>query len=666
MDEQKIPTVEPELFPEDTELDSAVVDDFGTGGVTTNANGGYVHDLLVVYTRTLRESTGQATLESQIQNAVAAANQAYQNSNVDITLNLVGMAEVSYTETSNMQTMVYDLRGTSDGKMDHVHALRDDLGADVVSLITKGGSGCGIAFSMRNESASFASSAFNVVKKSCLSNHSLAHEVGHNQGNMHNRESTSNTGAYPYSYGYRRCASDGTGFRTVMSYSCSGANRVTQFSNPNVNFNGYPTGVSYESNPSGSAENVRSMNNTADTVTDFRAGSGGGGEPTVPNAPSSLSASADSLNRVTVAWSDNSDDETGFKLARSSNGVDYSQIATLGAGTTSFSESGLATGATYYYKVRAYNSAGNSDYSNVDSVTIEDDSTGTVPDQPSNVAVANNGNGTATLTWRDNSSNETAFDIKRQEWDEARSSWLRGVIVGSVPSGVTSLVDESGAGRFRYKVQASNGSGGSGFASSNATDITDDSDTEPPPPEMPSDVTVADNRDGTATVTWRDNSSNETSFDIKRQQWDEAGSRWLGEVVVGSVAANVTSRFDASGTGRFRYKVQAANNSGGSGYAVSAATDITDDSETEPPPVEDNIVLSSNGYKVKGRQKADLRWSGATSASVDIYRDGSKLTTRTNSGAYTDNINKKGNGRYVYRVCNAGTSTCSSDSTVQF
>jgi serine protease len=78
------------------------------------------------------------------------------------------------------------------------------------------------------------------------------------------------------------------------------------------------------------------------------------------------------------------------------------------------------------------------------------------------------------------------------------------------------------------------------------------------------------------------------------------------------------------------------------------------------------ILLSANGYKVKGLQKADLTWSGAASTQVDVYRDNAKLTTVDNSGAYTDHINNRGGGSHTYRVCEAGTSSCSNSVTVTF
>ena len=78
------------------------------------------------------------------------------------------------------------------------------------------------------------------------------------------------------------------------------------------------------------------------------------------------------------------------------------------------------------------------------------------------------------------------------------------------------------------------------------------------------------------------------------------------------------------------------------------------------------ITLTATGYKVKGLQKVDLSWSGATSVNVDVWRNGVKITTTPNDGFHTDNLNSRGSGTYTYRVCAAGTTTCSNDATVTF
>jgi hypothetical protein len=472
VDAAKLPDVEPVVLDGDAAADTGGTTDYGTGGAV--ADGGHVHDLLVVYTPASAARYGAAALESRIVAAVNAANQAYLNSGVNITLNLVGLQQVPYTEPAGISEALYDLRGTTDGKMDTVHALRDSLGADLVSLISENSDACGIGFLMRSESGSFASSAFNVVYSSCLSQHSLAHELGHNQGNMHDRASSSNAGTFEYSYGHRRCATDGTGFRTVMSYSCSGASRVTQFSNPAVSYNGYPTGVSFESDPANSAENVRSMNLTADTVAAFRAGPGGtsgggsGTGPDVPASPSSLKASAASASSVTVSWSDNSGDEAGFKLERSANGVDFAEIATLGANATGFADTGLSAKTSYWYRVRAFNSAGLSGYSNTGAATTPD----VAPAAPSSVSAQDNGDGSAGVSWVDASSNETGFEVRRETWDSRRSVWKGPTTVGTVPAGVTSLVDLAGSGTYRYTVRAVSAGAASSFAGPAEVSVT--------------------------------------------------------------------------------------------------------------------------------------------------------------------------------------------------
>ncbi|MGD8902863.1 MAG: S8 family serine peptidase [Anaerolineae bacterium] len=72
------------------------------------------------------------------------------------------------------------------------------------------------------------------------------------------------------------------------------------------------------------------------------------------------------------------------------------------------------------------------------------------------------------------------------------------------------------------------------------------------------------------------------------------------------------------------------------------------------------ISLSVQTYKVRAEKYADLTWSGAASANVDVYRDGSKVATTPNNGAYSDGPLGKAIRSATYKVCEAGTSTCSS------
>ncbi len=84
----------------------------------------------------------------------------------------------------------------------------------------------------------------------------------------------------------------------------------------------------------------------------------------IPVAPASLAAIAVSSNEVRLSWIDNSNNETGFILERSMDGNTFSEIISTGVDSTSYRDSGLSASATYYYRIKATNAAGDSPYSN--------------------------------------------------------------------------------------------------------------------------------------------------------------------------------------------------------------------------------------------------------------------------------------------------------------
>jgi subtilisin family serine protease len=97
---------------------------------------------------------------------------------------------------------------------------------------------------------------------------------------------------------------------------------------------------------------------------------GGGQEPDAPNPPSNLNAIAVSSVQIDLTWTDNSNDESGFRIERSDDGgATFNQIAQVNANITNYSNLGLQPVTTYSYRVRAYNNDGNSAYSNVATAT---------------------------------------------------------------------------------------------------------------------------------------------------------------------------------------------------------------------------------------------------------------------------------------------------------
>jgi hypothetical protein len=187
-----------------------------------------------------------------------------------------------------------------------------------------------------------------------------------------------------------------------------------------------------------------------------------------PAAPTSLSAtlaaSPYSCNQVNLAWVDNATNETGYGVQRKTATTDWATIATLGANTTSYSNVGLEPGgATYIYRVYAYNSNGNA-YSN--------EATAAVPlciNPPSNLAANVTSCRRIELTWIDNSLNESGFLIERKAG--SGGTWAQ---VDSVAANVTFYenVALNQAINYYFRVRAINSLGFHSTYSNEADGLT--------------------------------------------------------------------------------------------------------------------------------------------------------------------------------------------------
>ena len=178
-------------------------------------------------------------------------------------------------------------------------------------------------------------------------------------------------------------------------------------------------------------------------------------------------------------------------------------------------------------------------------------------------------------------------------------------------------------------------------------------------PTAPSSLTVSRNASSptsTLYLAWTDRSSNEDGFRIERSL------DGLVYLKVTDVAMNVTSFTDQGllpGI-QYYYRVAAYNGVGTSSYSNSASA-FTDQLLSGG----DSLTLSVQAVKVRKSNKANLTWSGFTSTNVDVYRNGTKLTTTANDGAYTDSVRLL--GIYLYKVCQAGSSSvCTATVSVTF
>lgn len=218
--------------------------------------------MLVVYTAQARAAAGgTAGMQATIELAVLEANQAYAKSGVPQHLRLVHTAELAYGETGDFNAELSRLCSKVDGHMDEVHALREQYGADLVSLIVASSSYCGMAYRMPVADSWFADYAFSVVARDCATGYySFAHELGHNMGCAHDHANAS-ASMFPWGYGHR-----GSGWRTIMSYA-PGV-RVDHFSNPTVSYGGEPTGVA--GSGATAADNADVLARNAGVIAGFR------------------------------------------------------------------------------------------------------------------------------------------------------------------------------------------------------------------------------------------------------------------------------------------------------------------------------------------------------------------------------------------------------------
>jgi subtilisin family serine protease len=209
---------------------------------------------------------------------------------------------------------------------------------------------------------------------------------------------------------------------------------------------------------------VSSMNGKTVTggVLDASAAVGGGSLPPAPAAPTGLSASAISSSQINLAWTDASNNEDGFQIERCTGAgcSNFTQIATVGAGVQAYSNTGLTASTSYSYRVRAYNGGGVSDYAGP--ATAATPAAPQPPAAPSNLVATAASRSQINLTWADNSSNETAFQIQRCR----NSNCSNFATIATVGPNVTSHSNTGLSARttYRYRVRATNAAGSSAYS----------------------------------------------------------------------------------------------------------------------------------------------------------------------------------------------------------
>ena len=172
-------------------------------------------------------------------------------------------------------------------------------------------------------------------------------------------------------------------------------------------------------------------------------------------APSGLAASALSYNKIKLTWADNSDDETGFEILRSTtSGGNFVAAGRVSANKTTFTDSALNSATTYYYKVRSVGAMSESPYTDeVFETTFPAPGT---PVAPTALKAENSTTTRISLGWIDNANNETEIQLWRSEDEQVSFQKL-----STLPPNSNSFTDNTvtAFAQYYYYVVGANGNG---------------------------------------------------------------------------------------------------------------------------------------------------------------------------------------------------------------
>ena len=277
-----------------------------------------------------------------------------------------------------------------------------------------------------------------------------------------------------------------------------------------------------------------------------------------PPAPPSYPTAIGGSGGISLNWLDNTEgDLAGYNVYRSATqSGTYVKLNSTLLGGSDYTDLNANSGATSFYRITAVDAAGNE--SMAATLNAYRPGNGSVPSAPSSLMTVSNGTSAITLTWTDNSSNETGFIIERQNADGSFS------VVGNASANATTYNDSGlqGGTAYNYRVRATNNSGPSGYSNESSASTVNRA------PIAPTNLAAIALSGNAVRLTWTDNSTNESAYRVERRTGSNGS--WA---LIDTISANLTLYTDASASANtaYSYRVTATNGAGSSPASNTAS-----------------------------------------------------------------------------------------------
>ncbi|MEY4747927.1 MAG: hypothetical protein RIQ60_141 [Pseudomonadota bacterium] len=338
---------------------------------------------------------------------------------------------------------------------------------------------------------------------------------------------------------------------------------------------------------------------------------------TPPAAPTGLALRSATAATVTLAWTDTSSNETGFRVYATNPAGTRVLAATVGANTSSAVVSGLAPATAYTFQVEAFNTAGSSALASLSASTLA------LPTAPGAVSASLSTTTTRgiNLSWIDNSSDETSFQILRATAVGGPYTQVASV-AAAAGTGIRNAIDTNGppaAGTtYFYQVVAVRGTDSSAPATSSGL-------TTPSAPTSAGSVTPVAVSATQVNISWTDRSANETGFQV----WRRTGTTGTFAAVSAVLPANTTSWSDTSAVGgtQYFYRVDTSN------WAATAPSAVSTGVTTPSAPTSATLVAPT-GLSASAANQPVLSWTDASTGET-AYRVRRTVLTVNANGSIT-------------------------------